>query len=155
MPKSVKIFIAEDSEENASHNSHFRAPQAIKGLILFILIIVICFLPTKIFGFFATPDNHIYSMPFGIQGSNPGVLPLTSGGFNPDALQTEPSQNFLPEDFSGTSSPNNLNSNNKESPKKISLATFVVWPLIIFFFVVFFLALIFLVIRSIHAGNKN
>ncbi|MEK7080505.1 MAG: hypothetical protein AAB925_01570 [Patescibacteria group bacterium] len=47
---------------------------------ILILIIAICFFPIKAFGFFTTPDKHIYSMPFGAQRSNadvqvPPVLP--------------------------------------------------------------------------------
>jgi ATP-dependent Zn protease len=112
-----------------------------KYLKIFILIIVICFLPTKIFGFFATPDNHIYSMPFGVQSSSPGVRPLTSGGSNLDTMQAETSQNSITADSSDLSSQNNSNLNNKESPKKISLAAFIVWPLIILVFIAVFVFL--------------
>ena len=40
---------------------------------IFILIFVICFFPTKIFGYFATPDKYIHSMPFGSQRNNPAI----------------------------------------------------------------------------------
>lgn len=35
-------------------------------IYIFILVALICFFPIKIFGFFATPDSHIRSMPFGV-----------------------------------------------------------------------------------------
>ena len=47
-----------------------------KIYILF-LIFVIYFFPIKILGFFATPDEHIYSAPFGVQGNNAGVKKTT------------------------------------------------------------------------------
>lgn len=80
-------------------------------------------------------------MPFGVQSSGPGVRPPTSGGSNLDAVQTEAPQNSITEDPFDLSFQNNSNLNNKESPKKISLVTFIVWPLIILVFIAIFVFL--------------
>jgi hypothetical protein len=38
--------------------------------LLFALTIIVLLLPIKTFGFFATPDKYVHSMPFGVQTEN-------------------------------------------------------------------------------------
>jgi hypothetical protein len=80
--------------------------------ILFFALIIVFLLPIKTFGFFATPDKYVHSMPFGVQLNNPAeqkavTLPAinqnNTGDFDDFALsqnltqQTENENPFIEE----------------------------------------------------------
>lgn len=73
-----------------------------RKIYLLILIFAICFFPAKALGIFATPDDHIYSAPFGVQRNNTGVQKMIiPPNFNQADIgkvneSKEPNGNLLP-----------------------------------------------------------